>query len=97
MGMSRWRILRQIELPLALPVIVAGVRIATVEVVASATLGAVIGAGGLGEYIFAGLSLGPAYLHLMLVGAVTVALLTFAAEIGLGRLEIVVRRMFHQS
>ena len=59
-GLSRWQIIGQVQLPLALPVIVTGVRIASVEVIASATLGAIIGAGGLGEYIFAGLSLGPA-------------------------------------
>ena len=96
MGLSRWQIIGQVQVPLALPVIVTGVRTAAVEVIASATLGAVIGAGGLGEYIFAGLSLGPAYLHLMLVGAVTVAVLTLAAEVSLSRLEVVVRHAFHQ-
>ena len=96
MGLSRWQIIGQVQLPLALPVIVTGVRIASVEVIASATLGAIIGAGGLGEYIFAGLSLGPAYLHLMLVGAITVALLTLTAEVSLNRLEVVVRHAFHQ-
>ena len=96
MGLSRWQIIGQVQLPLALPVIVTGVRIASVEVIASATLGVIIGAGGLGEYIFAGLSLGPAYLHLMLVGAITVALLTLTAEVSLNRLEVVVRHAFHQ-
>ena len=96
MGLSRSQIIGQVQLPLALPVIVSGVRFASVEVIASATLGAIIGAGGLGEYIFAGLSLGPAYLHLMLVGAITVALLTLTAEVSLNRLEVVVRHAFHQ-
>ncbi len=95
MGMDRWAIVRGVELPLAAPVIVAGVRTATVEVLASATLGAIIGAGGLGEYVFAGLSLGPAYLYLMLVGAITVALLAFVAEYTLNRLESASRR--HQN
>ena len=45
MGLSRWQIIGQVQLPLALPVIVTGVRIASVEVIASATLGAIIGAG----------------------------------------------------
>ncbi len=95
MGMDRWSIVRGVELPLAAPVIVAGVRTATVEVLASATLGAIIGAGGLGEYVFAGLSLGPAYLYIMLVGAITVALLALVAEYTLNRLESASRR--HQN
>jgi osmoprotectant transport system permease protein len=96
MGLSRAQIARQAQLPLAMPMIIAGVRTATVEVLASATIGAIIGAGGLGEYIFAGLSLGPAYLYLMLVGAITIALLAFAAENVLGRLEAVARRAFYR-
>lgn len=96
MGMDRWSIVRGVELPLAAPVIVAGVRTATVEVLASATLGAIIGAGGLGEYVFAGLSLGPAYLYIMLVGAITVALLALVAEYTLNRLESASRRHKNQ-
>jgi osmoprotectant transport system permease protein len=92
MGMDPAAIVRDVELPLAAPVIVAGVRTATVEVLASATLGSIIGAGGLGEYVFAGLSLGPAYLYIMLVGAITVALMAFVAEYGLNRLEALFRR-----
>jgi osmoprotectant transport system permease protein len=80
MGMSRSHVIAQVQLPLALPIILAGVRTAAVEVLASATIGSIIGAGGLGEYIFSGLSLGPSYMHLMLVGAITVALLTLGAE-----------------
>ena len=95
MGMDRRSIVRGVELPLAAPVIVAGIRTATVEVLASATLGAIIGAGGLGEYVFAGLSLGPAYLYIMLVGAITVALLALVAEYSLNRLESASRR--HQN
>ncbi len=95
MGMGRWDVVRDVELPLAAPVIVAGVRTATVEVLASATLGAIIGAGGLGEYVFAGLSLGPAYIYIMLVGAITVALMAFVAEFGLNRLEAAFRRDHH--
>ena len=96
MGMDRWAIVRGVELPLAAPVIVAGVRTATVEVLASATLGAIIGAGGLGEYVFAGLSLGPAYLYIMLVGAITVAVLALVAEYTLNRLESASRRHKNQ-
>jgi osmoprotectant transport system permease protein len=97
MGMSRLQILRQVQLPLALPVWVAGIRTASVEVLASATIGAIIGAGGLGEYVFAGLSLGPAYIHIMLVGGIMIALLTFTAENLLGGLEAWARRAFYHE
>src|SRR6476646_8657542 len=56
MGMTPRELLRQVELPLALPSIVAGVRVAAVVGVGSATIAAAIGAGGLGEYIYRGLS-----------------------------------------
>ncbi|MCA1669280.1 MAG: ABC transporter permease, partial [Thermomicrobia bacterium] len=54
MGMSRREVLRRIEFPLAMPVIIAGIRTATVEVIASATLAAFIGGGGLGDFITLG-------------------------------------------
>jgi len=95
-GLSPWQVVAKVQFPLALPVILAGVRIAAVEVLASATIGAVIGAGGLGEYIFAGLSLGPAYVHLVLVGAVTVALLALIAELLFGAAERITRRALFQ-
>jgi osmoprotectant transport system permease protein len=96
MGLSQSQVIGKVQLPLALPIIIAGVRTATVEVLASATIGAIIGAGGLGEYIFAGLSLGPAYIYLMLVGAIAVALLTLTAEELLNVLEAVARRRFYR-
>lgn len=77
-GMSNWQTLNRIELPLAYPVIVTGVRIAAVEVIASATLAAFIAGGGLGEYIMRGFALNEA--KIMLVGAVAVALLALIAE-----------------
>jgi osmoprotectant transport system permease protein len=77
-GMSPWQLLRQIELPLALPVILTGVRIATVEVIASATLAAFIAGGGLGDYILRGFALNDP--PTMLVGAAAVALLALTAE-----------------
>lgn len=81
MGMSKQQILRQIELPLALPVVVAGIKTATVEVIASATLAAFVGAGGLGDFIVLGFAAyDPA---ILLVGAVPVALLALTAEVGL--------------
>ena len=56
MGMTGLQVLRRVEIPLALPVILAGVRTAAVQVVATATLGAVFGTGGLGRYIIDGIA-----------------------------------------
>lgn len=77
-GMSPRQAMLRIELPLALPIILVGVRIAAVEVIASATLAAFIAGGGLGDYILRGFALNEA--AVMLVGAVAVALLALAAE-----------------
>lgn len=85
MGMPAREILRQVEIPLALPVVIAGIKTATVEVIASATLAAFIGAGGLGAFIVLGFA---AYdLSILLVGAIPVALLALAAEVGLSALQ----------
>jgi len=56
MGMTDWQLLAQVELPLGLGVILAGVRVATVVSVGTATIAAAIGAGGLGVYIFRGVA-----------------------------------------
>jgi osmoprotectant transport system permease protein len=85
MGMSYWRLLARVQIPLALPVIVAGLRIATVEVIASATLATLIGGGGLGDFIAAGLALSRN--HILLVGAIPVALLALSAELSLAALQ----------
>ncbi len=85
MGMSRGQILLRVEFPLALPVILAGVRTAAVEVIASATLAAFVGSGGLGIYVTRGFALFD--YSILMVGAVPVALLTLAAEGGLGILQ----------
>ncbi|GAB4238205.1 MAG: ABC transporter permease [Elainellaceae cyanobacterium] len=85
MGMDAKQVLRQIEVPLALPVVIAGIKTATVEVIASATLAAFIGAGGLGTFIVRGFAL---YDNaILLVGAIPVAVLALLAEIGLGSLQ----------
>lgn len=85
MGMDSRQVLRRIEMPLALPLILAGFKTATVEVIASATLAAFIGAGGLGTFIVRGFSL---YDNaILLVGAVPVALMALIAEIGLGSIQ----------
>jgi osmoprotectant transport system permease protein len=78
MGMSATQVLGRVELPLALPAIIAGVRTAAVEVIASATLAAFIGGGGLGIFITRGFALFRP--EIMLVGALPVALLALLSE-----------------
>jgi len=85
MGMPAPDILQQIEVPLALPVVISGIKTATVEVIASATLAAFVGAGGLGAFIVLGFAAyDPA---ILLVGAVPVAILALIAEVGLSTLQ----------
>ncbi|MEZ5128930.1 MAG: ABC transporter permease subunit [Micropruina glycogenica] len=55
MGMSEWQILTRVEMPLGLPLLIGGLRSATLQVVATATLAAYVGAGGLGRFLFLGL------------------------------------------
>ncbi|MDR7522862.1 MAG: ABC transporter permease [Armatimonadota bacterium] len=78
MGMDARAVLWRVEVPLAAPVVVAGVRTAAVDVFASATLAAFIGGGGLGDFIARGFALFEP--SVMLVGAIPVALLTLGAE-----------------
>jgi len=78
MGMTARELLRQVELPLALPSIVAGVRVAAVVGVGSATIAAAIGAGGLGEYIYRGLSMVDT--TVILAGAVPAAALALVVD-----------------
>jgi osmoprotectant transport system permease protein len=85
MGMAPSQVLQRVEIPLALPAIVAGIRTAAVEVVSSATLAAFIGGGGLGDFITRGYSLGEP--GIMLVGAIPVALLAIIFELALGGLQ----------
>ena len=82
MGMTSRQLLWLVELPLALPSIVGGIRVATVVGVATATIAAAIGAGGLGEYIFRGLAM--ADTTTILAGAVPAAALALAADAALG-------------
>jgi osmoprotectant transport system permease protein len=85
MGMSRAQVLTRIELPLALPVIVAGLRIATVTVVSATVVAAYVNAGGLGTLIFAGIS--NDFAPKIWTGALTACALAVAADLGLARLE----------
>jgi osmoprotectant transport system permease protein len=79
MGMTKAQVLTQIEVPLAIPAIVTGIRIASVEVISSATLASFIGGGGLGDFITRGFAL--FNVPIMLVGAIPVALLALASEL----------------
>ncbi|EFO80329.1 binding-protein-dependent transport systems inner membrane component [Oscillochloris trichoides DG-6] len=85
MGMTSRQRLIQVEIPLALPVMIAGIRTATVEVIASATLAAFIGAGGLGIFVTRGFALFEP--RIMLLGAIPVAALALLSEVVLGRVE----------
>ncbi|MCI0354752.1 MAG: ABC transporter permease [Acidobacteria bacterium] len=85
MGMTDRQILFEVELPLALSVILAGVRVATVICVGIATIAAAIGAGGLGEFIFRGVAM--VNNDLILAGALPAALLAIFADLGLGMVE----------
>lgn len=85
MGMTDHQLLRQVELPLASSVIFAGVRIAMVLSIGVATIAAVIGAGGLGTYIFRGVSMVDN--TLILAGAVPAALLAIFTDLVLGWIE----------
>ena len=81
MGMTRRELLRLVELPLAMPSIAGGVRVAAVVGVGSATIAAAIGAGGLGEYIYRGLSMVDS--TVILAGAVPAAVLALVVDAGL--------------
>lgn len=85
MGMNNRQVLRKVQLPLAMPVILAGIRIATVINVGVATLASYIGAGGLGEFIFGGISLNNT--NMILAGAIPAALLAIAFDFALARLQ----------
>jgi osmoprotectant transport system permease protein len=85
MGMTDRQLLFQVELPLALGVIIAGVRVAAVISVGLATIAAAIGAGGLGQYIFRGISM--VNNQVILAGAIPAAALALLCDMSLGWLE----------
>ncbi len=85
MGMTDRQLLFRVELPLAMPTIVAGVRVATVISVGLATLAAAVGAGGLGEFIFRGLAM--VNTTLILAGAIPAAVLALLADLLLGLIQ----------
>jgi osmoprotectant transport system permease protein len=85
MGMREREVLARVELPVALPVILGGLRTAAVQVVATATLGAVIGGGGLGRYIVQGIARSDE--SRLLAGALLVALLAIGTEVAFGLVQ----------
>jgi osmoprotectant transport system permease protein len=85
MGLTDRQLLFQVELPLALGVIIAGIRVATVLLIGLATIAAAIGAGGLGEYIFRGLAM--VNNAVILAGAIPAAALALLADASLGWLQ----------
>jgi osmoprotectant transport system permease protein len=85
MGMTGWQQLRMVELPLAMPVILTGIRVAVVISVGVATVAAAVGAGGLGTYIFRGLRQNDN--NLLLAGAIASALLALICDFAIGQLE----------
>lgn len=85
MGMTDRQLLWQVEIPLALGVILAGVRVATVIGIGIATIAAAIGAGGLGEFIFRGIAV--VNNQLILAGAIPAAVLALIADLFIGWLE----------
>ena len=93
MGMTALQVWLKVRLPLAFPLILAGVKTATVEIVASATIAALIGAGGLGQIIFQGLSVRRT--ELLLIGGASVAILSLTAVFLLDLLDRFLQRYKH--
>ena len=88
MGLTGWQVLSQVEMPIALPLIMTGVRTAAVQVVATATLAGYVGLGGFGRLIFDVIAVGVRpNLDRLLVACLAVAVLAVLTELGLGRLE----------
>lgn len=84
-GLTRWQLLWEVELPLATPLIISGVRTATMMNIGITTIAAYIGAGGLGELIQQGIS--RSYIEMILAGALVVSLLAVIIEVSLSALE----------
>ena len=87
MGMSRAQVLTRVELPLAVPVVLGGLRQATVMVVAIATVGAAVGANDLGQPIFAALTRNTGTLEQVLAGIIPVAVIGILADLALATIQ----------
>ena len=84
MGMTTWQVLSRVEMPLALPVIVTGIRVVLVQNIGMVTVAALIGGGGLGTFVFQGI--GQTAIDLVLLGAIPVVALAFSAAVVLDAL-----------
>jgi osmoprotectant transport system permease protein len=85
MGMTEWQLLRRVEIPVALPVILAGIRVSAVAVVATTPLAALVGGGTLGSFILQGLALSDEVR--VVAAAILVAVLAVLTEVGLAALQ----------
>ena len=90
MGLTPAQVLWRVELPLATPVILGGVRVAAVITIGVATIAAAIGAGGLGEFIFRGLAMVDN--NVILAGAIPAAIMALVADAAIGLLQRLIRR-----
>jgi osmoprotectant transport system permease protein len=93
MGLTSGQLLWHVQLPLASPVILAGIRVATVITIGVATIAAAIGAGGLGEFIFRGIAMVDN--SVILAGAIPAAIIALLADFLLGRVEKLMARRQH--
>jgi osmoprotectant transport system permease protein len=93
MGLTSRQVLWHVELPLASPVILAGIRTATVITIGVATIAAAIGAGGLGEFIFRGIAMVDN--GVILAGAIPAALMALLADFLLGGVQTLLARRLH--
>ena len=85
MGMTKLELVRRVKLPIALPVVFAGIRTAAIQVISGAVLAAYIGGGGLGDFITAGIAM--MAVPQLLVGAIPATLLALGADLLFGRLQ----------
>ncbi len=93
MGLTSGQLLWHVELPLAMPVLLSGIRVAAVITIGVATIAAAIGAGGLGEFIFRGIAMVDN--GVILAGAIPAALMALAADLGLSGVEKLLVRRIH--
>ncbi len=92
MGMTRFQLLWKVKFPIALPVILSGIRVALVTALGIATIGVLIGAGGLGTFVYRGVQM--ADIHLILTGAVPLSLLAIGTDLFL---EVASARMLRSK
>lgn len=93
MGMTSGQILRKVELPLGMPIIMAGIRLSAVYVIAWTTLASYIGAGGLGDFIFTGLN--NYKIDMLILGTIPISILAVLTDVLFGKLEDVLSPRTH--